>query len=214
MVSPIVGRRRIPIEDIPTNRTAIYVALYGLALAGIVLFGYGLFKWVDSLAVSSYAQTTGQILSTGNWSTSAGNTGIWSRSGKKSESDYFVRVVYAFNVGGVEYKGTRINTGLDYLHPDLELPYHYVGRERSNQQELLSRYRADRYVEVYYDPADPSQSVLSRGLMFWDDIALWTGLPLAFLGIVLLFWMRRTDPEALEDDEASRPGGRGSISAD
>jgi hypothetical protein len=203
MVGPIVGGRRIPIEDIPTNRTAIYAVLFGMVLVGILLFGYGGFKWIDSLAVSSYATTTGQILGTGSWST---------QSGKKT--DYYVRVVYQFNVGGNEYQGTRINTGLDYRRSDHELPFHYVGNMGSTQQELLSRYRADRYVEVYYDPADPSQSVLSRGLMFWHDIALWTGLPLAFLGIVLLRWMRRTDPEALEDDEENRPGRRGSISAD
>lgn len=203
MVGPIVGRRGIPIEDIPTNRSAIYVALYGLVLAGILLFGYGGFKWFDSLAVSNYATTTGQILGTGNWS---------SKSGKNT--DYYLRVVYQFNVGGVEYKGTRINTGLDYLHSDHELPYHYAGQNLSTQRKLLSRYRADRYVEVFYDPADPSQSVLSRGLMYWHDIALWTGLPLAILGIILISWMRRTDPEALGADEKLRPGGRGSISAD
>jgi hypothetical protein len=64
---------------------------------------------------------------------------------------YTPRVEYTYEFGGVHYHGKNISFGLA------------SGYNRQHQaQEIIDRYQVGSEVPVYYDPANPEDSVLER----------------------------------------------------
>ncbi len=67
----------------------------------------------------------------------------------EGELEYRPHVAYAYAVGGRAYAGDRVRFGLTRYGLD-------------PAKRLCARYAVGNAVQVYYDPTDPSHSVLER----------------------------------------------------
>ena len=68
---------------------------------------------------------------------------------------YGVRVKYSYKVKGSNYEGNTVGFGT------------MSHNERSDAQEELNSYPKGKTIDVYYDPENPSDSVLNKGV-FWQ----------------------------------------------
>ncbi len=133
------------------------------AVAAIVLVGRNYLPTViPQAATVRWPETTGRI-------TQSRVLNVGDEDYRLGESHFSVRYTYA--VDGQEY------TGHDYrLRSDSTQGVWYAAR-------LAKRFPVDSTVPVYYDPAEPSRSVLVRGLMSEDGQMFLVFVPLA--GIIL-----------------------------
>ena len=72
----------------------------------------------------------------------------------RTSTSYSVRVQYAYTVEGSSYEGNTIGFGI------------MSHNEKSDAQEELKSYPNGKTIDVYYDPENPSDSVLKKGV-FW-----------------------------------------------
>jgi hypothetical protein len=72
----------------------------------------------------------------------------------RTSTSFSVRVTYAYTVEGSNYEGNTVGFGT------------ISHNERSDAQEELKSYPKGKTIEVYYDPENPSDSVLKKGV-FW-----------------------------------------------
>ena len=72
----------------------------------------------------------------------------------RTSTSFSVRVTYAYIVEGSNYEGNTVGFGT------------MSHNERSDAQEELKSYPKGKTIEVYYDPENPSDSVLKKGV-FW-----------------------------------------------
>jgi hypothetical protein len=72
----------------------------------------------------------------------------------QTSTSYSVRVTYAYTVEGNNYEGNTVGFGT------------MSHNERSDAQEELKSYPKGKTIDVYYDPENPSDSVLNKGV-FW-----------------------------------------------
>ena len=72
----------------------------------------------------------------------------------RTSTSYSVRVTYAYTVEGNNYEGNTVGFGT------------VSHNERSDAQEELKSYPKGKSIDVYYDPENPSDSVLKKGV-FW-----------------------------------------------
>ena len=72
----------------------------------------------------------------------------------KTSISYSVRVKYSYAVKGSNYEGNTVGFGT------------ISHNERSDAQEELKSYPKGKKIDVYYDPENPSDSVLKKGV-FW-----------------------------------------------
>jgi hypothetical protein len=93
------------------------------------------------------------------------------------------QVGYRFSIAGREFRGDR-----------LEIP----ARRRSTRDQALREigdYRPGEKITVFYDPADPSQSVIRRPRMSYFFSFGLGGLALAFVSAGTLLLVRMLKPE-------------------
>ena len=83
--------------------------------------------------------------------------------------DYQVKMLYSYEVNGVEYKGDTIYAGFNNIFPDFK-----------SASEMVERFSSGSDVTLYYDPESPAQSCLisSKSIGVKQKIVL---------GFVLLF---------------------------
>src|SRR4029453_10829321 len=93
-------------------------------------------------------------------------------------------VEYEFTVGGRKIRGNRISIGED--------------SGGANTAETLRRYTAGAAVTVYYDPANPKNCVLERGVpeSVGKGLALLVGFVIALVGVV--YWLATGAPRLVE----------------
>jgi len=91
-----------------------------------------------------------------------------------------VDIQYIYQVGDVIYDGTRVNTG-----------WRCFGNQ-DHLEALLRRYPSGKKVEVYYNPEDPTQSLLEPGVE-WTSFFLW-GIGLISLSAGLPLLRRSISP--------------------
>ena len=72
----------------------------------------------------------------------------------QTSTSYSVRVKYSYTVEGSNYEGNTIGFGT------------MSHNEKSDAQEELKSYPNGKKIDVYYDPENPSDSVLKKGV-FW-----------------------------------------------
>ena len=72
----------------------------------------------------------------------------------QTSTSYSVRVKYSYTVEGSNYEGNTIGFGT------------MSHNEKSDAQEELKSYPKGKKIDVYYDPENPSDSVLKKGV-FW-----------------------------------------------
>jgi hypothetical protein len=184
------------VHELPTDRRFMYGASLALLFLGLAAFVYGAQGWAATYEVRRWPVAEGEVQES------------WSEI--ERQGDHHITklyVSYSYRVAGREYLGQRVDAASEFVTPPAGSAYHVVSAGEA--QELLASYREGRTVRVFYDPEAPERSLLTKGLGFWHDIALWAGLPLAALGFLLVRWLRRTEPT----EEAAPPGGPGSLNA-
>lgn len=85
---------------------------------------------------------------------------------------YSAKVLYAYSVDGAEHMGSTVAFG-DYGSSD---PGHAGG--------IVSRYPAGSMALVYYDPADPNNSVLEPGATWKSFVGVIAGIVFFAIGIL------------------------------
>jgi hypothetical protein len=106
-----------------------------------------------------------------NWFTTNGQV-VYSSIHQESDGPYFVPVVkYRYRVEGQEYESSRIR-------------FTWSGEStyRWTTSEVVNKYPVSKTVRVYYNPKNPSVSVLVPGVVSKDYIS-------AFIGFLVLGWM-------------------------
>jgi hypothetical protein len=112
--------------------------------------------------------------------------------GSKGSVHYHPSIAYRYEVAGRSYLGRR---------------YRYDGRpsfwDSTPANQIVKAHPKGSEIDVYYNPADPSDAVLSTPVEAFDFSLLLTILPLWLLGIFGMIrsareitWPRRTEPIA------------------
>ncbi len=103
-------------------------------------------------------------------------------------------VEYEFSVGGRKVRGNRIGIGEDSGGADTEA--------------TLRRYTVGAAVTVYYDPANPKNCVLERGVPegVGKGLAIIVGFVIAFVGVV--YWLATGAPRLVEHHYPQRQRSR------
>ncbi len=120
----------------------IFISVMALfVLIGLGMLGFSIRNLIYSQKPRAWPTVQGKVVS--------------SEIRTKSASDsttHEVRVTYKYQVAGLEYEGKR-------------LAYGYGGSSNRNSHELiLKKLKEAKTVSVRYDPAKPSEAVLSFGM--------------------------------------------------
>jgi hypothetical protein len=114
----------------------------------LVIGGIGYLLYKRNQQSMAYRQSTQTWLST---SGTILMSSVQSSYTGKSHSTYPV-VVYSYSVNGQNYQSQRIKAGEQFLNV----------RVAGQAQATVKRYPIGATVTVYYDPANPAESVLER----------------------------------------------------
>lgn len=165
-------------KDGKRGKTSAFILYFTLIWTCLVLFFDGVIgrNIVNQLRSRSFASTEGRILS--------------SKVSEISGSDsitYGADIRYEFQVNGLRYESDRLHYG-----------------EMSTDdgvwaRKIVNTYPAGSTQPVYYDPVDPTQSVLQIGMMGQDWLTLMFITP--FNVCMVFFWglqimLRRPSPPA------------------
>lgn len=151
----------------PQNASIVTALL--LFSAVIALFGYALKR--QAAAADGWKETKGRVVSSEAERFVAGAE----RMSAPERSLVRQRVIYAYKVAGVDYSSDRVSFGARTASSLAGL-----------EQGIVKRYPLGAGVTVYYDPANPSQAVLERGVrmlwLVWASAALFAGMAVAISG--------------------------------
>lgn len=138
---------------------------------GLVFTLLGSFEMYQGWRTQDWPSVPGRIISSEIESRDSRSRSSGGRS--RTDTDYSVKIRYAYEVAGQSLEGTRIQYG--YQSHD--------GRASARKEQ--SRYLPAKEVQVYYDPDNPSRSVLVKGAG-----TSWLAIGLGSLALVLgLFTM-------------------------
>jgi hypothetical protein len=107
----------------------------------------------------------------------------------QTSTSYSVRVTYAYTVEGNNYEGNTVGFGT------------MSHNERSDAQEELKSYPQGKSIDVYYDPENPSDSVLKKGV-FWPMYIVIVVMVIMLIGSIwasfaLTKYLKKRTAEAL-----------------
>ena len=157
--------------QLPNPRNAPIVIGLAMFAATIALFGIALKR--QAAAADRWLQTSGRILAS---ETEAFQSGV-ERISTPSRTLHRQRVTYGYAVAGVSYSSDRVSMGARTSSS--------VG---AVEQAIVRRYPVGKTVTVHYDPTNPSQAVLERGVrliwLVWASAALCAGLAVVQSGLV------------------------------
>jgi hypothetical protein len=123
---------------------------------------------VEGTVVNSYVMTTSANLA----------------AGRGSGHISFLEVVYKYTVAGQTYKSKR--WGFDERRPKYGSRSPISGKLMWHESDLLAAYPEGAPIRVYYDPAKPASSAITRTLGLITYLWLVLGMSLALLGGVQL----------------------------
>lgn len=137
----------------------------GFTFLGLLSFTLGGFVTLRGMRTNQWPATTGRII----------ESKVNESPGKGRK--YVVSVRYAYEVDGQKFEGNSMGYGTkDY--------------SRSRARKELSLFPMGKEVQVYYDPAAPSQCVLFKGIgLSW--LAITIGLIQLVIGLLVIFHMAR-----------------------
>jgi len=122
------------------------VLFFGIFLVmGLIPLGIGAVEFKDALASAHWAATEGTI------SSSQLETHVSSGRRGSTSITYGAEALYSYNLDGNAYWGNRVSFG------------EYSSSSVSHANKILAAYTAGKTTKVFYDPADPSKSVLEPG---------------------------------------------------
>ena len=159
--------------DISLGDSDFYVGLIFLPMA--VLFVVAVIaKMLEVRRAAGWSTAVGRIVKS---STAAEHR---RSAGEATTVKTMPAVEYEFSVGGRKVRGNRIGIGED--------------SGGANTEATLRRYTVGAAVTVYYDPANPKNCVLERGVPegVGKGLAIIAGFVIAFVGVV--YWLATGAP--------------------
>lgn len=150
--------------NVPVDLIKRYIRRFFMLfiVVGLGLMVVGATPVIETMSAADWPSTQGMIVS----------SDIRSRT-TKGRTVRTLKVVYRYSVKGVGYKGERIRFGAD------------ITPGRSSSRAVAEKYWEGKTVEVFYDPADPTQSVLERALDAEMFVMPGLGLLFFLLGAVV-----------------------------
>ena len=143
----------------------------GFMAIGIVFLLLGGFEIREGLKTQDWIAASGKILSSEVVSGRSGRPGAMPKSG--GGRSYSVAIRYRYEVSGTTFEGDRVSFGNQSF------------KKRHKAQKLKDQYPRGKEVEVFYDPATASSSVLQKGIgLSW--VAVLVGALLFSLGLIAL----------------------------
>lgn len=139
-------------------------------LAGVTMAGFGIHNIVQAHESRNWLSTDGSITF----------SDIERRSGSKGGSSYAPSVRYQYTIQGKQYEGSMVAIGLKH-----------VSAGRSFAERIIKKYPQGKSLQVFYNPADPSESVLEPGLSKRSFILFSAGITFALIGscFALVTWL-------------------------
>jgi hypothetical protein len=146
-----------------------------IAALGLLFAIFGVFFIFDGLEARSWPSANGEVVSTRvQRHTFMQQKVEYSESRREARRTYYPEITYRWTVDGQSYTGSR--WALGESHPDY--------KERPEAEKAAAGYPSGMAIDVYYDPADPSQPVLDRSLKLGAFVPLPLGLLFLAAGIV------------------------------
>lgn len=138
----------------PLSRGCTWLVAGILGASGLALLALGLCLWVPAQRSNSWPTVSGLI---------TGHRIESSRYGKKLTYDYTVGVDYVYEVERIRH------TGHSFSHAAATLPLpSYKSREAAEaayaSEPSFRDWQAGQRVTVFYDPTNPADSVLQKGV--------------------------------------------------
>ena len=121
-------------------------------LGGLIFLGVGLWAINKGMQSENWDKGTATITSSEIEKTERRSKDP--QGFNQTSTSYSVRVKYSYTVEGSNYEGNTIGFGT------------MSHNEKSDAQEELKSYLKGKKIDVYYDPENPSDSVLKKGV-FW-----------------------------------------------
>lgn len=156
------------IEVSPETGLAIGLAM---VIAGILFLGWKAKRISIEYHSLAWTQTSGMIQSSNFYET---------RSSTKESFIYHGEFTYQYLVQNHEYIGTRYDVTGD-MHTGLE----------SESQEFEDRIHSNSEVNVFYDPNEPSSSLLKNGFSEDSSVRLVFSMFLIIVGSIVLWYQWR-----------------------
>ena len=101
------------------------------------------------------------------------------RTSSRAGSNFSLMMEYHFSVEGITYTGNRF-----------EIPSRRAVGDEADFRRQLAPYAPGSVVRVYYDPKDPTRSVVTRPTTDYGFIVCIGGVSLLFLGLSLINALR------------------------
>lgn len=95
---------------------------------------------------------------------------------------YHARILYDYTVGGVLYSGDQVAYG------------DYGSSDSSHARSIVNRYPKGQSVLVYYDPNQPEESVLERGIQAQIFFLPAFGLVFLIAGLIMMIYLPKSLP--------------------
>ncbi len=133
------------LRGISTRLRSVLVGV-GIILVGCAFISYGLGQMSKAKQSVNWPSAPGNIIRSEK---EKHTTTEKSGSSKREVTYYLAAIDYEYQVGGKSYRSNRIA---------------YEGQNRNQTVALLNRYPKGKSVEVFYDPDDPEEAVLERGM--------------------------------------------------
>jgi hypothetical protein len=146
---------------------AIVFLCTGIAIG---IYGYGVLG--DSKASGSWPSVEGTVV------TSEVEQSRDTTSKSRNKYKYSPNIVFEYEVGDYVYSSDRV----EFVTTTSKSP--------NDIREITARYPVGSGVAVFYDPADPGNSVLTPGVSWKSYIFLAMGAIFALVGVVALFVRR------------------------
>ena len=150
----------------------IFFGIFCLFIGLVSAFGGNQIEKIKKAHLSTlWPSSEGKIISSEVESKTSSTRGV----GHGYSTSYFANIAYEYSVGGKKYTYKRISYG------------DYGSSDRVRTERIINSYSKDEMVRVYYNPADPSESVLERGASLPTYIPLGIGIIFSLSGVMLLY---------------------------
>lgn len=138
-------------------------------LGSLIFLGFGLWAINKGMQSENWDKGTATITSSEIEKTESKSKDA--QGFTQTSTSYSVRVTYAYTVEGSGYEGNTIGFGT------------MSHNEKSDAQEELKSYPKGKTIDVYYDPENPSDSVLKKGV-FWPMYIMITIMVIMLIGSI------------------------------
>jgi hypothetical protein len=168
-----------------------------------ILF-FGLFFVVGAIVLMWGISSSQSAFKSQGWPSVSGwvtDARISSSTSSKGSTTFSAKITYTYTLNGQVYKSSRVSFG------DVSTS------NSGDAQRIVSRYSTGTTVSVYYNPVDPSQTVLETGFSVGLLLPLGIGTLFTLVGGLLLIFnivgYLQSSPQSDEDVAPQAKAGTG-----